>query len=158
MIIEIIGLPGSGKTFYFNKIKKINSNNLFVFENPELTKFHYLKIIVENIFNVLKLITYVALSKQKTFKDFQLVAKASILTYMRVKLLNKYLDNKKKIIIDQGIFQSIWMINFAGKNVIVKKIIDLLKDVCEYKLIFIKCDLKVVENRLIRREKLLKSL
>ena len=105
IIIEFLGMPGSGKTFFYKKLKKvlkknkINTNSFKDFNSNKIIKFFYLIFfIVENFIYFLKIILLIKFdtdkSKESIKRHFYFFLR-ELIAYQALKKNNKVILNSE---------------------------------------------------------------
>ena len=105
IIIEFLGMPGSGKTFYYKKLKKIlkknkiKTNSFKDFNSNKIIKFFYLILfIVENFIYFLKIIFlkkfYSDKPKESIKRHFYFFLR-ELIAYQALKKSNKVILNSE---------------------------------------------------------------
>lgn len=161
--IEFISLPGSGKSTISNSLVMelnkydLNYNNAtFNISRKNkilrvLYKFYFCLIIFfkENaIFK--KSLKKIIKTNQKTLVDLIKVTTNYFYVYG---VITDARSKSKKIVLDQGIIQAIWSINYSANNRI--KLSELLNDnVQPNYIIQVECKLDIIKERLKKRKKL----
>lgn len=162
MIVEFIGLPGSGKTTVAKEISRITSKNGLLVEYPLydlygekwikrniIKALTILKVIIRLPIKALMLIAIILSSKQKKFTDnFRLI-------FNNLYLLEKiryYSKSKKIILFDEGVFHHCWAINIgAEKQVDIDRYLKVFRN-CSRKVIYIYCEIDIIANTIHSRD------
>lgn len=165
MIIELLGVPGSGKTTYTNKILKENSNyinplRLYLYSNSRIKQnFNKVKLtiiaIITNPLNVFKLL--IKFNKIR-FKSLPLKIKMCLYLFSTIGCYDKCKKYKedKVIIFDEGINQVIWGIMYNSKDC-EKNIYELYYSLHSYigdNIWCIDTDKLIIKERLLGRSSL----
>ncbi|MBI96381.1 hypothetical protein CL656_04480 [bacterium] len=126
MLIEFIGLPGSGKTYYQDYLisKKYN----FLTRNDILERRLYYRDIVEFIYNnfsfvILLFISFLCNINWNIKKNYTLLL--GIKDIMKIYIIKKKLHDKD-ILLDEGIHQRLLSILFYRKSNLNMKLLNLL--------------------------------
>lgn len=161
MMIELIGLPGSGKSTYSKKYiveyKMINLMDEYLYNDSR---------VKQNI-NKIKLVNYLFSKKKKycleLYKKFSKIEFSSLKKKLKMILYlysvigicekAKSEMDDKDIIIDEGINQVIWglLYNSEKSEQAVFELQECLKEYFGDKIIFLNIDKKILEKRLLNR-------
>lgn len=144
MVIELIGLPGSGKTFLCNNL--IEEKNFKKVENKKPTKKHKLKSILKVLFSKVLIVYYLKV----TFSFNNIFDK--LRRFYGLAILSDYINSKTKIIVyDQHLLQ--YLISFYMVTKIKPREKDLLSLLKHYKfsehsiVIYNDIDINIVAQR-----------
>lgn len=160
--IEFIGVPGSGKTticksFYSKKNDYFGSLYPdFIINTSE--KRSFIKIFQKSLFAFIYLIRKPKKSQKLLYKIFESKqeTKSEVLSLsLNILYISFFLyysrHMKKKVILDQGIFQAIWSINLKSRNIIpLKEFLKIIElpDI----IIYVKVDDNLTHSRLEQRK------
>ena len=155
-MIELLGLPGAGKTTYAKK---------------ELGD--YTNILENNIYsdnrirqNLNKIVFYVAFAARNPkryllginrlnnihFNSRKTKIKMNLYLFMTLGLLDKYKD--KDVLIDEGLGQVLWAFYYNSKDSIeaINDIFDMFNECCCDMVLFISAEKDEIKNRLLLRK------
>lgn len=158
LVIEFIGMPGSGKStlcdYVYDELK--NEYDIINFTSEITKKNKNLRIIIKLYYLVtfflihpslvIKLFLMIYRTGQKTFND---LVKVSFNLYFILGVLEK--KKNKIILLDQGLLQSFWSISFNSKRNENTEIVKLLKDYFPNLVIKVSVKKEVLKNRLLTR-------
>lgn len=164
MIVEFVGLPASGKTTLAKEIYKISNVNGRKVRYPlyELYRkswlsrnllklFGVLMFVILNPIRAISLVSMIVNSDQSRFLDyFRLIFNNLYIFY----IIKKFKSCDDYILLDEGIFHHGWAVQInAKKRFDIEGYIKIF-NVEKQKVIHVKCDLKLITERMIARRKL----
>lgn len=163
MIVELLGVPGSGKTYFVNQLLKKNSN----IELP-LNDYLYNNSRIKQNLNKLFLVAQFFFFNEKLFRkfirffrnlDFNNKIKGLkmfvylISTIQVIEIIRKAND-EKLYVIDEGICQVIWGICYnldITRKAEMKIILNLLEEYLSDEIIYIEVEDNIIKERLLQR-------
>lgn len=161
LVIDFLGLPGSGKTTLSKRLsKQLESSNIPHFNTAfdTLTEkksgrilyksFIFLKEALLHPTRFIKHTGLIVRTRQRNIKD---LAKVLINWFYIVHLLGKAQKMDRYVMLDQGLFQAIWSINLSAKQPVnTREMLDKIQlpDV----VIVVNANEENIKNRLKKRE------
>lgn len=164
MVIELIGIPGSGKTTFVNNI--LTENNHYI--NPLELELYSDSRIKQNINKIRIIITLacidptiifklIKLFNKIKFKSIKCKLKMFLYLFSIIGVYEQYKKNKPNytLIFDEGISQVIWGIlyNSSNSEKQVYELYDSLKSYIADEIWYIQTPKEVVKERLLNRTK-----
>lgn len=154
-MIELLGLPGAGKTTYANE--KMGT---------------YINILESNIYsdnricqNLNKIVFYIAFVVRKPkdylvginkfnkihFNSVKIMIKMNLYLFMTLGLLDKY--KYKDVLIDEGLGQVLWAFYYNSKdsNRAIEDLFNVFDEYCCDTVLFIRAEKDEIKNRLLLR-------
>lgn len=154
-MIELLGLPGAGKTTYAKKklatYTNILENNIY---SDNRIRQNLNKIVFYVAFVVRKPKYYLlGINKLNKihFNSVKIYIKMNLYLFMTLGLLEKYKD--KNVLIDEGLGQILWAFYYNSKDSIheINGIFDLFHEYCCDTVLFISAEKNEIKNRLLLR-------
>ncbi|MCK8816301.1 AAA family ATPase [Natroniella sulfidigena] len=162
LIVEFIGMPGSGKSTLNNKVKETLEQNEFDVENPTAdiaSKNRLIRVMIKLIYFGLELLfhplaalnymRFIFFTKQKSFKDF---SKVTLNLFYISYLMRKSENNNSITILDQGILQALWSV-FLSSRLTFGELskYELFEFIIPDLIIKVEVDHQILNNRLEKR-------
>lgn len=155
-MIELLGLPGAGKTTYAKKklatYTNILENNIY---SDNRIRQNLNKIVFYVAFVVRKPKYYLlGINKLNKihFNSVKIYIKMNLYLFMTLGLLEKYKD--KNVLIDEGLGQVLWAFYYNSKDSIeaINGIFDMFNEYCCDTVLFISAEKDEIKNRLLLRK------
>lgn len=155
-MIELLGLPGAGKTTY---AKKKLSNYTNILENNIYSDNR----IRQNLNKIVFYVFFAARNPKRYllginrlnnihFNSRKTKIKMNLYLFMTLGLLDKYKD--KDVLIDEGLGQVLWAFYYNSKDSIeaINGIFDMFNEYCCDTVLFISAEKDEIKNRLLLRK------
>lgn len=155
-MIELLGLPGAGKTTYAKKkldnYTNILENNIY---SDNRIRQNLNKIVFYVFFAVRNPKRYLlGINRLNNihFNSRKTKIKMNLYLFMTLGLLDKYKD--KDVLIDEGLGQVLWAFYYNSKDSIeaINGIFDMFNEYCCDTVLFISAEKDEIKNRLLLRK------
>lgn len=164
MKIELLGIPGTGKSYYVNEELKEHNEimlplNKYIYNKSRLIQ-NFKKLIL--LFRILichphKFLKVLYIFKSFKFKSLKQQIKLFLYTLNTIEIIeiiSSKKDDSKVYFLDEGICQVLWglcyNLNYLKKDEIEKIIIQFEEYILE-EIIFFNVDKLIIQNRLLAR-------
>ncbi len=155
-MIELLGLPGAGKTTYakikLGDYKNILENNIY---SDNRIRQNLNKIVFYVAFaarNPKRYLLGINRLNKIHFNSTKTKIKMNLYLFMTLGLLDKYKD--KDVLIDEGLGQVLWAFYYNSKDSIeaINGIFDMFNEYCCDTVLFISAEKDEIKNRLLLRK------
>lgn len=155
-MIELLGLPGAGKTTYAKKkldnYTNILENNIY---SDNRIRQNLNKIVFYVFFaarNPKRYLLGINRLNNIHFNSRKTKIKMNLYLFMTLGLLDKYKD--KDVLIDEGLGQVLWAFYYNSKDSIeaINGIFDMFNEYCCDTVLFISAEKDEIKNRLLLRK------
>lgn len=155
-MIELLGLPGAGKTTYAKKklgnCTNILENNIY---SDNRIRQNLNKIVFYVFFaarNPKRYLLGINRLNNIHFNSRKTKIKMNLYLFMTLGLLDKYKD--KDVLIDEGLGQVLWAFYYNSKDSIeaINGIFDMFNEYCCDTVLFISAEKDEIKNRLLLRK------
>lgn len=155
-MIELLGLPGAGKTTYAKKkldnYTNILENNIY---SDNRIRQNLNKIVFYVFFaarNPKRYLLGINRLNNIHFNSRKTKIKMNLYLFMTLGLLDKYKD--KDVLIDEGLGQVLWAFYYNSKDSIeaINGIFDMFNEYCCDMVLFISAEKDEIKNRLLLRK------
>lgn len=155
-MIELLGLPGAGKTTYAKKklddYTNILENNIYSDNRirQNLNKIVFYVFFVAR--NPKRYLLGINRLNNIHFNSRKTKIKMNLYLFMTLGLLDKYKD--KDVLIDEGLGQVLWAFYYNSKDSIeaINGIFDMFNEYCCDTVLFISAEKDEIKNRLLLRK------
>lgn len=155
-MIELLGLPGAGKTTYAKKklddYTNILENNIYSDNRirQNLNKIVFYVFFVTR--NPKRYLLGINRLNNIHFNSRKTKIKMNLYLFMTLGLLDKYKD--KDVLIDEGLGQVLWAFYYNSKDSIeaINGIFDMFNEYCCDTVLFISAEKDEIKNRLLLRK------
>ena len=160
MIVELIGLPASGKTTISTEIFREEENVVYPLNN--LYKKSWL---VRNLFKAFSIVSFICIHPTRTFRLIELIIQShqkNKSDYLRLilnnlfifKIISRYKSHSKVVLFDEGLLHHAWGIQIGAKKEFDYETYLKLAEYETTKIIYISCDTNSLIRRMNERGKL----
>ena len=164
-IIEVVGLPGSGKSYMIEHMQIEDglcmNEEAFYSQCSKINKRVKIIKFLKTIFGNFKLMLFLILYSLIILKSFKLALSKTLEIVKYISLFDNVIErnnNRSLIIFDQGIIQYVWSICFSSINKmeeskLVKYIFSEIQRKYDLQVIYYKVDYKIAASRAKMRER-----